>query len=348
MSAWSRFTRGETTIDFVGRRRTFLVISLTLIAISLGALALRGLNLGLEFTGGISVRADNVTGAGIEDYRSAIRDAGLPDPDRIQFVDDGAGVRIQSVALPQDEQALLVETIVEVSGSDPGEVSLSAIGPSFGALVARRAIEALAVFLGAAALFITWRLQWKMAIAGLVALIHDLLLTVGVYALTGFAVTPATVVAILTILGYSLYDTVVVFDRVEEIEGLDEGRSTYPEIVNRAMNQVFARSMLTSLTSLLPIGSLLFVGSLILGATTLQDFALALFVGVAVGTYSSVGVAAPLLAVWKSREPEWQERREARDRPSPRRSARAKEKAAPATAPPDDSIEPRAPKRRRR
>jgi len=163
------------------------------------------------------------------------------------------------------------------------------------------------VFLGVVALFISWRLEFKMALAGLSALLHDLVITLGVYAITGFPVTPATVVAILVVLGYSLYDTVVVFDKVEELVEIEEEK-TYSEIVNQAMNAVLARSLATSLTSLLPVGSILFVGSFILGAQTLRDFALALFVGIAAGTYSSIFVAAPLLATWKEREEEWEDR----------------------------------------
>jgi preprotein translocase subunit SecF len=146
-----------------------------------------------------------------------------------------------------------------------------------------------------------------MAMAGIAALIHDLLITVGVYSLTGFNVTPGTVVAVLTILGYSLYDTVVVFDKVGELVETEE-KTSYSDIVNRAMNLVLGRSLNTSLTSLLPVGSILFVGSFILGASTLLDFALALFVGIAAGTYSSIFVAAPLLATWKEREEQWVER----------------------------------------
>jgi preprotein translocase subunit SecF len=165
----------------------------------------------------------------------------------------------------------------------------------------------LAVFLGVVVIFISWRLEFKMAMAGIAALFHDLLITFGIYALTGFEVTPATVVAVLTILGYSLYDTVVVFDKVEELVEQDD-RSTYSEIVNAGMNSVLGRSLNTSLTSLLPIGSILFVGSVFLGAATLGEFALALFVGIAAGTYSSIFVAAPLLSTWKEKEEEWGER----------------------------------------
>jgi preprotein translocase subunit SecF len=202
-----------------------------------------------------------------------------------------------------------IEAIVELTGADRDDTSIEAVGPTFGALIARRALIALAVFLGTVILFISWRLEFKMAAAGIAALFHDMIITVGIYALTGFPVTPATVVAILVVLGYSLYDTVVVFDKVEELVEVEDEK-TYPEIVNQAMNSVLARSLATSLTSLLPIGSILFVGSFILGASTLRDFALALFVGIAAGTYSSIFVAAPLLSAWKEKEPEWIERAE--------------------------------------
>ncbi|MEE9534409.1 MAG: protein translocase subunit SecF, partial [Acidimicrobiia bacterium] len=151
------------------------------------------------------------------------------------------------------------------------------------------------------------RFEWKMALAALAALLHDLLLTAGVYSVTQFEVTPSTVIAILTILGYSLYDTVVVFDKIVETVQISEGRSSLSGVINGSMNTVLMRSLNTSLTSLLPVGSLLFVGSFLLGATTLREFALALFVGIATGTYSSIFIAAPLLATWKSREPEWRE-----------------------------------------
>ena len=198
----------------------------------------------------------------------------------------------------------------------------------------------------------TWRLELKMALAGLAALIHDLLLTTGVYAITGFEVTPATVVALLTILGYSLYDTVVVFDKVREMAAQYGDRLTYSEVVNRSMNLVLTRSLNTSLTSLLTVGSILFVGSFVLGATTLQDFALALFVGLAVSTYSSIFVAAPLLATWKEREEAWMQRRrkiEARSQGDARGSQGSVERAAPsATARVANRPPPRPPKRRGR
>ena len=308
MSVLSRLNRGETTIDFVGHRRRWMVISAVLLAISLASLGIRQLNLGIEFVGGLALQADNPAGADVGVIRGELESVGVDDA-TIQLVDDGEAVRITTHELDPDTNAEAISAIAGVTGTDPDQISAETVGPSFGALIARRALTALGVFLGAVVLFITWRLEFKMAGAGLAALFHDLIITIGVYALTGFPVTPATVVAILVVLGYSLYDTVVVFDKVEELVEIEE-QKTYSEIVNDGMNSVLARSLATSLTSLLPVGSILFVGSFVLGAPTLRDFALALFVGIAAGTYSSIFVAAPLLAVWKEREPEWQERAE--------------------------------------
>ena len=306
MSTWRRLNRGETTIDFVGHRRRWFIISAVLLTVSLGSLAFRQLSLGIEFIGGLGLQAPNPAGADVGEIRGALAEAGVEDA-TVQLLDDGASVRVTTPVLDPEIEKTTVEALAAVAGIDRLEVSIEAVGPSFGALVARRALIALAVFLGAVVLFISWRLEFKMAMTGIAALTHDLLITVGVYSIVGFIVTPATVVAILTILGYSLYDTVVVFDKVEELVELEE-KSTYSQIVNLAMNQVLARSLNTSLTSLLPVGSILFVGSYILGAPTLREFALALFVGIAAGTYSSIFVAAPLLARWKEKEEAWRDR----------------------------------------
>ncbi len=308
MSAWSRLNRGETTIDFVGKRKRWFTISAVLLLLSVASFAVRGLNLGLEFEGGLGIQSPNPAGADVGEIREALEGVGVDDA-TIQMLDDGEAVRITTEELDSEILSAAVDVVADVTGADRTEISIEAVGPTFGALVARRALIALAVFLGVVAVFISWRLELKMALAGLTALLHDLLITLGVYALTGFPITPATVVAVLVVLGYSLYDTVVVFDKVEELVELEE-QKTYSEIVNQAMNAVLARSLATSLTSLLPVGSILFVGSFILGASTLRDFALALFVGIAAGTYSSIFVAAPLLAIWKEREAEWQDRAE--------------------------------------
>ena len=312
MSAWSRLNRGETTVDFVGHRKRWFIISAVAIAIALASLGIRGLNLGIEFVGGLTMQSPNPAGAEVEDVRDAMTEIGISDV-TIQFLNDGEAVRVTTPVIEDTTANAAADALADVTGSDRSEISIQAVGPSFGALVLQRALIALAVFLGAVVLFISWRLEFKMAIAGLAALGHDLLITVGVYSLTGFTVTPATVVAVLTILGYSLYDTVVVFDKVEELIEIEE-EMNITDIVNRAMNQVLARSLNTSLTSLLPVGSILFVGSFVLGAPTLRQFALALFVGIAAGTYSSIFVASPILAIWKEKEPFWIDRREKVDR----------------------------------
>lgn len=308
MSMLSRLNRGETTIDFVGKRRRWFTISAIALLISLAGLGIRHLNLGIEFVGGLTLQAPNPAGAEVGEVRSALETAAVGAA-TIQLLDDGEAVRVTTRELDTPTESAAVDAIAGVTGSARTEISIEAVGPSFGALVARRALVALGVFLGAVALFISWRLELKMALTGLAALFHDLVITVGVYALTGFPVSPATVVAVLVVLGYSLYDTVVVFDKVSELVVLEEEK-TFTAIVNQAMNSVLARSLATSLTSLLPVGSILFVGSFVLGAPTLGDFALALFVGIAAGTYSSIFVAAPLLGTWKEKEPAWVERAE--------------------------------------
>ena len=351
MSKWSRLLRGESNFDFVGNRRRYLTISAVLVLISLGSLAFRQFNLGIDFRGGVAIQAENPAGADVAEIREAISTVVGADA-KIQLVNGGEAVRIQTGFLEADDEQRFVEAVAAVTGSSAAEVSLDAVGPTFGAIIARRALLALVVFLAAVVLYMTWRLEWKMALAGLVALGHDLILTVGIYSMTGFEVTPATVVAILTILGYSLYNTVVVFDKVDELVGERREEMTYTAIANQAMNMVLMRSLNTSLTSLLPVGSLLFVGALLLGAASLRDFALALFVGIAAGTYSSIFVAGPLLATWKEGEEEWTRRRR-------KLSAHAEstqtvpaaivaEKPPPSIRPSVSGATPRPPKRRRK
>ncbi len=309
MSTWSKLRRSETEIDFVGLRRRWFTISAVIITLSILSFAVRGgFNLGIEFEGGLALQAPNPAGADVGTVRSTLSEIGVEGA-TIQELGNGESIRVTAGVLDPDVEATAVDVLAGVTGVERDEVSISAVGPSFGALVLQRSLIALAVFLGAVVLYISWRLEFKMAMAAIVALLHDLVITGGVYALTGFEVTPATVVAILTILGYSLYDTVVVFDKIEELVVEDE-KSSYSTIVNNSMNAVLGRSLNTSITSLIPVGSILFVGAFILGASTLREFALALFVGIGVGTFSSIFIASPLLAVWKEGEEEWQERAE--------------------------------------
>lgn len=307
MSVFTRMYRGETTFNFVGIAKRTMVVSLVLVVLSILLMLVRPFNLSIDFTGGVIVTVENETGAAVEDIRAELRSIGYADA-RVQITGDGF-IIVQTEALDPAEMDTLVESVAVAAGTNVNDANVSAVGPTFGAEVTRKAIEALVVFLIVIALFITWRFEWKMAVAALAALFHDLLITGGLYALTGFLVTPSTIIAILTILGYSLYDTVVVFEKVKENVHELHDRSTISGIVNLSMNQVLMRSINTSLTSLLPVGSLLLVGFLALGAETLKEFALALFIGIAVGTYSSIFIAAPILARWKESEPEWERQR---------------------------------------
>jgi preprotein translocase subunit SecF len=312
MNLFTRVYRGQTNFDFVGSARRTLVVSAIFVVLSLLLLLVRPLNLSIDFSGGTVVIVENQADASIEEVRAAMGDIGLSGA-RVQLTGEGF-IRVQTEALPPDSQDALILSVAEVAGVDVNEVTVSAVGPTFGADVTRRALQALGIFLVVVSLFIAWRFEWKMAVAALVALFHDLAITGGIFALFQFTVSPATVIAILTIMGYSLYDTVVVFDKVDENVELMQDRSTYTAIVNTSMNQVLMRSINTSLTSLLPVGSLLLIGSFALGAATLREFALALFIGIALGTYSSLFVAAPVLAFWKEREEDWTRARRRADR----------------------------------
>jgi preprotein translocase subunit SecF len=337
--------RGETKYDFVGNRSRGFILSAVLIVGSVAALLVNGLNLGVDFQGGTVVEVENINAIGIADMRDALRPLGL-DAAQIQELDSGARsiIRVQTEAITDEEQDRLLDTVSEAAGST--ETSLTSVGPTFGRDIASSAVRALVIFLIVIAIFISLRFELAMAAGALAALFHDLIITAGVYAVTGLEVTPATVIAILTILGYSLYDTVVVFDKVSENlrQEEDAGRVPhYNSVINDSMNQVLMRSINTSLTSLLPIASLLVVGSFLLGATTLREFALALFVGVAAGTYSSIFVAAPVLSLWKDRTEG--------DVPPRADVAAGRDTAAPGKAPdagPGTGPAPRAPKKRKR
>ena len=297
------------TVDFVGKRRRWVVVSAVLIAVSAAALVIRGLELSIDFVGGTSyqlvdVRSDVTS----RELREAAEDAGVTDVvAQIQTEGDlavGALVRTEALEPGSPEAQAVERALVEVA--QPTEVTFEFVGPVWGERITRQAVEALLVFLVVVFIYISFRLEFKMAVAAIIALVHDVFITIGLYALVGFTVSPATVIALLTILGYSLYDTVVVFDRVKDnsISLGEPGRRTYAELVNGSMNEVLYRSLNTSITSLLPVGALLLIGAQLLGATTLQDLALALFIGMAVGIYSSLFVAGPFLAWWKMRDPD--------------------------------------------
>ncbi|HVE46343.1 MAG TPA: protein translocase subunit SecF [Acidimicrobiales bacterium] len=304
---FARLYNGETSFDFVGRARVWAMLSGGIILIGLISLFLQGLNFGIDFTGGTAWEVPGAKGVSVPDARDALRPVGLADA-KVQIV-GGDTLRVQgdvsgSTAEKANKRDDVSKRLAELAKVPTSRVSVNQVGPSWGNEITKKAQRALVFFLIAITLYITLRFEWKMAVATLAALFHDVLVTVGVYSLSGFEVTPATVIAGLTILGYSIYDGIVVFDKIDEnTKGLaSSGRMTYGDMVNLSLNQVLMRTLNTSITALLPILSLLVVGGFILGATTLEDFALALLIGLGASAYSSIFIASPLLAVLKERE----------------------------------------------
>ena len=296
-----RLYRGETSIDFIGKRRRWYALSGLVIIISAIVLGTQGLHLGIEFKGGAEFSITKVD-ATVEDGRAAIAKAGVTGESVVQKVGNDR-IRIQTGAL--DNFNSVKQSLAETFGVNIDDIDTQIIGPSWGKEITKKALYGLIGFIIVVMLFLTMTFEPKMAIAAIVATIHDVFITVGIYALVGFDVTPATVIGFLTILGYSLYDTVVVFDKVRENTKsiTSTGKITYSAAANLAVNQTLVRSFNTSLIALLPVASILFVGAGLLGAGTLKDLSLALFVGLATGTYSSIFIATPLLAQLREREP---------------------------------------------
>jgi preprotein translocase subunit SecF len=299
-----RLYRGQTAVDFYGKRRIGLIVAIVVILVTLVSLFTRGLNLGLDFEGGDAwdVPASEIFTT--DDAADVLEDNGVSTTGaRIQRrsgdTTDVVTIQIEEVS---PEVALdLTNGFAERAGVDAEEISFSFTSSTWGGEITEKAVRALVIFLIIVSIFISIRFEFRMAIAALAAMVHDVIVVVGVYSVFGFEVTPATVIAFLTILGYSLYDTIVVFDRVQENEGKYAGvRMPYEDIVNISMNQVLMRSINTSISSLLPVISLLLIGSGVLGAVTLREFALALLVGMISGIYSSIFVATPLLAALKA------------------------------------------------
>ncbi|MGE0309198.1 MAG: protein translocase subunit SecF, partial [Acidimicrobiia bacterium] len=307
-SLWFKLYHGLTTFDFVGKRKYGFALSGVVLLISVISLFGRGLNLGIDFKGGVSweFQANNVEVSQVEDI---LADAGLADGSRVQTLSSASGTRIRAQVGPLevDKQNSIRAELAEVTGVQTSEVDLSSVSASWGDEITRKAVKALIVFFILLTAYISFRFEWKMAVGAFVAVVHDVLISVGIYSVFDFEVAPATVIAFLTILGFSLYDTIVVFDRVHDnARRLNAGsKTTYSDEVNLSMNQVLMRSLNTSLAALLPVLSLLIVGSWMMGARALKDFALALFIGLLTGSYSSIYVATPVLAVLKEREPRY-------------------------------------------
>jgi preprotein translocase subunit SecF len=301
-----RLYRGETAIDFIGKRRRWYSISALFVLASIAALSLQGLHLGIEFKGGSSFTVNSAT-ATIEAAQSAVKATGTPGELIVQKIGTDK-VRVQTGALDTAQNNAVQDALAAKFGVTVESIDTQIIGPSWGKEITRKALYGLFGFLIVVMLYLAMAFEPKMAVAAIAAVVHDVFITVGIYALVGFDVTPATVIGFLTILGYSLYDTVVVFDKVRENTRTITATSskTYSQAVNHAVNQTLVRSANTSLIALLPVGSILFVGAGLLGAGTLKDLSLALFIGLAVGTYSSIFIAPPVLAQLREREPAMQ------------------------------------------
>jgi preprotein translocase subunit SecF len=299
-----RLYHGETSFDFMGHKRWWFGLSAVIIVAGVISLIVSGLNLGIDFKGGVTWQA-KANGVSVSAMRDAVRPFGIGDA-TIQTTGNGF-IKVSSKHLSQDKQNQVTDAIAKEAHVTAQQVSINDVGPSWGKAVTNKARTALIVFFILITVYISFRFEWKMAAAAIIAVIHDILITVGVYSISRFEVTPATVVAFLTILGYSLYDTIVVFDRIEEnTRGLSaSGRMTYSDTVNLSMNQVLMRSLNTSFVAILPVASVLFIGVYVLGATALEDFALALLVGLITGAYSSIFIASPALVMFKEREPRY-------------------------------------------
>nr|MDQ2729882.1 protein translocase subunit SecF [Actinomycetota bacterium] len=315
-NVFSRLFRGETSFDFAGRWRRWFAISGLVILIGFISLGVRGLNFSIDFKGGTTwevpttASVSQVRGAlgGISGFGGQLSQATIQ-----TLTDRQTNRRIVKVEAPatatanSTEVAAVTSSLAKLAHAPTNEVQLNDIGPSWGSDITNKAVRAVIIFLVVVSAYIWLRFEAKMALAALVALVHDILVTVGIYSLSGFQVSPDTVIAFLTILGYSLYDTIVVFDKVQEnTRGLaSTGRITYTDTVNLSMNQVLARSINTSFVAIIPILSILVIGAGFLGASALEDFGLALFIGLTTGAYSSIFIASPLVGVLKEREPRY-------------------------------------------
>ena len=305
-----RLYRGEISFDFVGRQKLWYTISGAILVISIAALLFRGLDTSVEFKGGV-VYQFAAPAATTTQVNNAVTAAGGGSNLIIQQIDGNTKWQVQTEVLSVPAQFRVENKIAATFGIARAAVSLHSVGPTWGAQISQKALEALIAFLVVIVLYLTVAFEWRMATAALVALLHDIVITIGIYALAGFEVSPATVIGLLTILGYSLYDTVVVFDKVRENTAgvLVTRRTSYSEAANLALNQTLVRSINTSLIALLPVISILAVSVFLLGNGELKDLSLVLFVGMLSGTYSSICIATPVLADLKERQSEYKQLR---------------------------------------
>jgi len=297
---------GARSIDFVGRRKIWYSIAAVMVVLSILIPVIKGgFNFSIEFRGGSQFQISDVSSTDTSKAQSAVTSVVPNAVSHVSVVGDNA-VRVQTDQLSESQTREVSDALAKAYGVDASEVSATFIGPSWGADVTQQSIQGLVVFLLLA--FIAMALYfrtWKMSAAAIVSLFHDLIITAGVYALVGFEVSPATMIGFLTILGYSLYDTVVVFDKIRENtkEEMELTRRTFPEAVNLAVNQTLVRSINTAVVAVLPVASILFIGAYALGAATLRDISLALLIGIIVGTYSTIFLAAPMYSQFREKEP---------------------------------------------
>ncbi|MEU8586151.1 protein translocase subunit SecF [Streptomyces sp. NPDC048664] len=300
----ARLHRGEVGYDFVGNRKIWYGVSILITIAAILGLTVRGLNMGIEFQGGavFTTPKTSASVAQAEDYaQSSSGEQAV-----VQKLGSG-GLRIQIAGIDTAKADQIKADLAKDLKVDGESINADLVGPSWGEQVAGKAWEGLAIFMVLVVIYLAVAFEWRMALAALVALIHDITITTGIYALVGFEVTPGTVIGLLTILGYSLYDTVVVFDSLKEQtkDLTKQTRWTYSEIANRSINSTLVRSINTTVVALLPVAGLLFIGGGFLGAGTLNDISLSLFVGLAAGAYSSIFIATPLVADLKEREPQY-------------------------------------------
>ena len=312
-----RLYRGEISIDFVGRRRLFYIISGCILLVSILGLGIRGLNYSIDFKGGSQWTVPAVKGVTQTGLEQIVTNGGGVSASATEVRPfngkkiDGTSAfwQVQAGQLRPDKAVAIGGTIASHYKLPTADVPVTTVGASWGSQITQKAVEALIAFLIVVVIYLSIAFEWRMAAAAFVALIHDIVITVGVYALAGFQVSPATIIGLLTILGYSLYDTVVVFDKVRENTApiLGTRKSTYSQAANLALNQTLVRSINTSLTALLPVAAILVVGTLLLGNGELKDLSLVLFVGMLSGTYSSICIATPVLTDLKEREPQYKQ-----------------------------------------
>ncbi|MGW0824020.1 protein translocase subunit SecF [Streptomyces sp. NPDC002845] len=299
----ARLHRGEVGYDFVGNRKLWYGVSILITILAIVGLAVRGLNMGIEFQGGavFTTPETRVSVAQAEEYaeEASGHDA------IVQKLGNGS-LRIQIAGTDTAKSDQIKEELARDLKVDAEKINADLVGPSWGEQIANKAWQGLGIFLVLVVIYLAIAFEWRMALAAFVALIHDITITVGIYALVGFEVTPGTVIGLLTILGYSLYDTVVVFDSLKEQtkDLTKQTRWTYSEIANRSINSTLVRSINTTVVALLPVAGLLFIGGGVLGAGMLNDISLSLFVGLAAGAYSSIFIATPLVADLKERDPQ--------------------------------------------